>query len=164
MSTLLDLDSPELTDEVRERLRKILREYACPPTHEGWRMLALILLTRQKNSEFQPMKDQLSGTKNYGALLSMVQLMRKKPGLSAVDAANEVANDPRIRRHNVRSKTLQNQFAKWRDKRSSELQLKPMPAWQRYEALWNALTSAGLKLEESYQDEPYYEEFPPVLK
>lgn len=163
MSTLLDLDSPELTDEVRERLRTILQNYACAPTHEGWRKLALILLL-QHISEFQPMKRQLSGTKNYGALLAMASLMRETSGLDVVHAAKKVATHKKWRQHDVESKTLQNQFAKFRDKHSSDVQLRPMRAWQRYEALWNALTSAALKLEQNYQDEPYYDEPPRVVK
>jgi hypothetical protein len=160
MSTLLDLDDPKLTDEVRRRLRSILRDYACRPTSEGWRKLALMLLSQQ-HSGLQSMKEQLSGTKNYGALLWMHMLLRDKPEMKAVTAANTVAkqlNADKKRSRKVRSKTLQNQFAKLKDRESSELQLKPLPALQRYEALWNALTSAAIQLEQSYEDEPHYDE------
>jgi hypothetical protein len=158
MSTLLDLDSPELIDEVRKRLSDILREYACTPTPEGWRMLALILLVSQKHSKFQPMKRQLSGTRNRGALLSMVHLMHKSPSLKQIEAANEVAKDEELHKHPVKAKTLQNQFAKLRDKNSDDVQLRPTRASKRYEALWNALNSAATQLEQSYTGEPYYVE------
>jgi hypothetical protein len=157
MNTLLDLDSPELNDEVRKRLSAILRDYACPPTSEGWRMLLFILLSSQKHSQFQAMKGQLSGIKNHGALLSMVHLMHKRPELKQIDAANEVANDKTLHKHPVKSKTLQNQFAKLRDRDSSEVQLTPTRASKRFEALWNALNIAATQLEQSYTGEPYYD-------
>jgi hypothetical protein len=158
MNELLDLDSPNLVDEVTKRLSKILRDYACEPTPEGWRMLAFILLVSQKHSEFQAVKGQLSGTKNLGALLSMVHLMHKDPSLKPIKAAKMVAKDKKLHNYPVRAKTLQNQFAKLRDKNSAEIQqLMPTVAWKRYEALWNALNSAATHLERSYTGEPYYD-------
>jgi hypothetical protein len=155
MSTLLDLDSPELTDQVRKRLSTILHDYACPPTHEGWRQLALLLLV-QHTSEFRSEKAQLTGTKNYGALLWMKKLICEKPEMKEVTAANEVAkrlNADKTRKHKVMSKTLQNQFAKWKDNESSEV----ARTLKRYEALWNALMKAAIQLEQrSYEDEPHY--------
>jgi hypothetical protein len=163
MNTQLDLNSHELTDEVRKRLRTTLRDYACRPTPEGWRKLALMLLS-QHHLMFQPQKGQISGAKNYGAVLWMEKLMREKPGLSSITAANTVAkwlNADKKRKRKVRSKKLQNQFAELRDKKSSELRLKPSLAWQRYKALWSALQSAAVQLEESCEDEPdepYYDD------
>jgi hypothetical protein len=155
MSTLLDYDSPELTDEVRKRLGTILHDYACPPAHEGWRQLVLMLLL-QHTFNFQPMKGQLSGTKSYGALLWMDMLMREKPEMKVIDAAKAVAkrlNADKTRKRKVTSKTLQNQFAEWKDNESSKL----ARALKRYEALWNALMKAAIQLEQSYEDEPYYD-------
>src|ERR1700730_6198036 len=108
MNGLLDLDSPELVDEVTKRLSDILREYACEPTPEGWRMLAFILLVSQKHSKFQSMKRQLSGTKNRGALLSMVDIMQKSPRLKSIKAAKKVAKDENLHKYPVKAKTLQN--------------------------------------------------------
>jgi hypothetical protein len=154
MSTLLNLDSPNLTDEVLKRSSTILHDYACPPTDEGWRKLALMLLL-ERNSQFRAEKGQLSGTKNYGALLWMDMLMREKPEMKVVNAANTVAkrlNADKRRKRKAVSKTLQNQFAKWKGKESSDL----TRALKRYEALWNALINAAIQLEQIYVDEPNY--------
>jgi hypothetical protein len=159
MNELLDLDSPELVREVTKRLSGILRNNACKPIPEGWRMLAFLLLVSQKNSPFQPMKGQLSGTRNRGALLSMIHLMQKNPELKPIQAAEIVANDNELHKYPVKAKTLQNQFAKLRDKNSPVVQLRPTRASKRYEALFNALNTAAAHLEDSYSgDEPFYSE------